>query len=90
MTIKEEALQFAAKYIHNDMNDPLYVAFFQGAQCEAVQTLVNAMRVIASRQDMARIDPETGGPNRIDLIDSRNRRILDAQTAIEAWDLATK
>lgn len=79
MTIKEEALQFTAKYIHNDMNDPIYVAFCKGAQCEAVQALVEAVRSYKEMLDSA----HPNSPNGI----AERRNIF---TAIEAWERANK
>ena len=49
---------------------------------QAVKVLVEAMEKIGYTQDVSPADSETGGPCRIAVANSRNRRILEAQEAL--------
>ncbi len=64
-----------------------YVGYLAGAASqrpaiEALREAVTALENIGHTQDISPADPETGGPCRIAIANSRNRRILEAQEAL--------
>lgn len=73
-------------YSQNEMEKKAYLAGAASMRpaVEAVKVLVEAMEKIGYTQDVSPADPETGGPCRIAVANSRNRRILEAQEALRA------